>query len=44
MTAEGSPVMELLSRRESLEKRIDTLNRMAQAAKSMHRYVWIEIK
>lgn len=45
MTPEGSPVTELLSRRESLEKRIDALNRMAQSAtQSMHRYGRNEIK
>lgn len=45
MTPERSPVTELLSRRESLEKPIDALNRMAQSAtQSMHRYGRNEIK
>ena len=45
LTAEGTTVTELLSRREALEKRIDVLNRLAQAAtQSMHRYGRNEIR
>ena len=45
LTPEGTSVTALLSRREALEKRIDALNRMAQAAtQSTHRYARNEIK
>lgn len=45
VTFDGYSVTELLARRELLEKRIDALNRMAQAAtQSMHRCGRNEIK
>ena len=45
LTAEGTTVTELLSRREAIEKRIDVLSRLAQSAgQCMHRYGRNEIR